>query len=156
MKKTPKKLIIGGGVVALILILVLIIALSSGSASIEGRWELYSVREARGGVIVYEDLDHDDPFIMEFFSDGTGLTSERGRTVNMIWAIENDRLMMNIGGRADWAEFRVTRSSLTISYEERGTIVTLTFNRATGSSAADVNSASINNQSDIKCNAAKS
>ena len=112
----------------LILAIVLLSACGGGSSPLVGRWEAVSVEFIQDGESSTETLDQGELGI-EFFSDGNGAFIERHHTDRFTWSAENGRLMITDNRDTSIVDYSISRSTLTITFEDRWGTEIMTLNR---------------------------
>ncbi|MCL1883567.1 MAG: hypothetical protein FWF81_07445 [Defluviitaleaceae bacterium] len=89
------------------------------SASLLNRWIGIYSKAIRGDVSDVEYLYEGD-LGLDFFSDGNGALTEWGRVLPFTWSAEGNRLMMTQGRDTILADYEISGSTLTISFDEQG------------------------------------
>jgi len=114
---------------AIVLLLGLVFALVGCGDSdhpLVGRWEGVSLEIIFDGESeIFDDFDD----TLEFFSDGTGVTTEGGRSFDFTWSAENGRLRMTENGDTEVMDYNISRSTLTMTMTDGDFTGIVTLNR---------------------------
>ena len=101
-----------------------------GDHPLVGRWELVSMEEIFEGESEVIEIDDFMAITFEFFADGTGVSENMFGDMAFTWSAERGQLTITERGDSEVVDYNISRSQLTLTFEDGDFTDIMTFRRA--------------------------